>query len=120
MNKRILFVDGDPTVAVATTDMLEQMGHRVQLEISGTDAFLAPPKETPGDSTSLLPPGMHDISGFLPVQKILKIRPDMPVILLASQEGKTQSIARESGISWFAIKPLSLTGSSTVDAVMNE
>lgn len=63
---------------------------------------------------------MSDISGFLVMQRFPKTRSDIPVILLTSQEGQTQSITRESGIRWFAIKRLSITElSSTFEAVMN-
>lgn len=121
MNKRILFVDGDATVIGAVNDMLEQMGHRVQLEISGTDALTAFERDSDAFNLIIAELGMPDISGFLLVQKFLKIRSDIPVILLTNQEGQTQSMARESGIRWFAIKPLSLTElSNTVDAAMNE
>lgn len=120
MNKRILFVDGDATVIGAVNDMLEQMGHKVQLEISGIDALTAFERDPGGFNLIIAELGMPDISGFLLVQKFLKIRSDIPVILLTNQEGQTQSIARESGIRWFAIKPLSLTElSSTVDVAMN-
>lgn len=120
MNRRILLVDGDPMVVETVGDMLERMGYQVQVQTSGTGALTAFERDSGIFDLIIAELGMPDISGFLLVQKFLKIRSDIPVILLTSQEGQIQSIARESGIRWFAIKPLSLTElSSTVEAVMN-
>lgn len=120
MSKRILFVDGDPTVVGIVSETLERMGLQVRLETSGTGALSAFEKNPGAFDLIITELGMPDISGFLLIQRFLEIRSDIPVILLTSQEGQAQSMARESGIRWFAIKPLSLTElSSTVEAVMN-
>jgi FixJ family two-component response regulator len=53
--------------------------------------------------------GMPDISGLLLAEKLLKMRADIPVVLLTGIDGQAQSWARESGIRWFGMKPLSVT-----------
>ena len=120
MNKRILLVDRDPTAVGAINDMLEIMGHRVQTETSGADALSAFERNPGAFDLIITELGMPDISGFLLVQRFLKIRSDIPVILLTSQEGQAQSIARESGIRWYAVKPLSITElRGMVESAMN-
>jgi DNA-binding response OmpR family regulator len=109
MSKRILFVDSDLTVVGAVNDMLEGMGHQVRMEINGTNALSVFGGNPGGFDLIIAELGMPDISGFLLVEKLLKMRSDIPIILLTNPEGQAQSIARESGIRWFAIKPLSIS-----------
>ena len=107
MGKRILFVDGDPTIVEAVNGMLEGMGHDVQLETSGEDALLAfsgKPAEFDLIITDL---GMPDISGLLLVDKFLKMRANIPIVLLTGVDGQAQSRARNE-VRWFGLKPLSL------------
>lgn len=121
MSKRILFVDGDPTVLGTVNNMLQEMGHQVRMEISGTDALNVFGRNPAGFDLIIAELGMPDISGFLLIQRLSKIRSDIPIILLTSQEGQAQSIARESGIRWFAIKPLSIAElSGVVETALNE
>jgi len=121
MGKRILFVDGDATIIEAVNTMLEGMGHNVQLETTGGDALLAfsgKPAEFDLIITDL---GMPDVSGLLLVEKLLKVRADVPVVLLTGLEGQAQSRARESGIRWFGMKPLSMTElAGTVESALTE
>jgi DNA-binding response OmpR family regulator len=120
MSKRILLVDSDSMVVGTVSDTLERMGYRVQTETSGTDALSVFERNPAAYDLIIAELGMPDMSGFLMVQRFLKIRSDTPVILLTSREGQAQSMARESGIRWFAIKPLSISElSSTVQTVMN-
>lgn len=121
MSKRILFVDGDPTVVGPVNTMLEGMGHHVRMETSGTGALSAFGRNPGGFDLIITELGMPDISGFLLVEKLLKMRSDIPIILLASAEGQAQSVARESGIRWFGIKPLSITDlAQTVETVLTD
>jgi DNA-binding response OmpR family regulator len=109
MGKTILFVDGDPTVAETVTVMLEGLGYRVRMATSGMDALGAFSNNPMGFDLVITEVGMPDISGLLLIEKLFKMRSDIPVVLLTGLEGQAQSVARESGIRWFAIKPLSLT-----------
>lgn len=120
MSKRILLVDGDLTVIGTVSDTLERMGYQVDTKTSGADALRAFERNPGAFDLIITELGMPDISGFLLVQKFLKMRSDIAVILLTSQEGQAQSVARESGIRWFVVKPLSISElSSTVQTVMN-
>lgn len=119
MGKKILFADGDPMIAGVVTDMLEGLGHKVRMVTSGWEAlglFSGNPMDFDLIITDV---GMPDISGLLLTEKLLKIRSDIPVILLTGLEGQAQSMARESGVRWFGIKPLSMTDlSSTVESAL--
>jgi CheY-like chemotaxis protein len=109
MIKQILFVDNNPAVAGPVNSMLEDMGHHVRMETSGMEA-LSVFARNPGKYDLIITElGMPDISGFLLVEKFLKMRSDIPIVLLTGIEGQEQSNARESGIRWFGIKPLSIT-----------
>ena len=92
----------------AVNSMLEAMGHEVQLETSGADALTAFSRRPADYDLIITDLGMPDISGLLLVDKFLKLRTDIPIVLLASPEGQAQSRARENGVRWFGTKPLSL------------
>jgi|WetSurMetagenome_2_1015567.scaffolds.fasta_scaffold97274_3 DNA-binding response OmpR family regulator len=119
MGKRVLFVDGDETIAEAVNAMLESMGHLVQMETSGADALTAFSNNPDGFDLIITDVGMPDISGLLLIEKIFKMRADIPVVLLTGLEGQAQSKARESGIRWFGMKPLSITDlAGTVESAL--
>ena len=118
MGKRILFVDGDRTIIEAVNNMLEGMGHNVQLETTGGDAltaFSGKPAEFDLIITDL---GMPDISGLLLVDKFLKMRANIPIVLLTGVDGQAQCRARND-VRWFGMKPISLTAlAETVESAL--
>jgi DNA-binding response OmpR family regulator len=109
MNKRILFVDSDQAVSKAVNAMLEGMGHYVRTETLGTDALNVFSSDPAGFDLIITDVGMPDVSGLLLVEKLLKMRSDIPIVLLTGIDGQAQSMMRESGIRWFGMKPLSMT-----------
>ncbi len=121
MSKRILFVDGDQTIVEKVNLMLEEMGHRVRMETSGIEA-LAVFSHNPADFDLVITDlGMPDISGLLLAEKFLKMRRDIPIVLLTGEDGEKQSKARETGIRWFALKPISFdTLEKTVRSALAE
>jgi DNA-binding response OmpR family regulator len=121
MGKSILFVDGDQTIVKAVNAMLKGMGHQVRTETSGMDALSVFSNNPAGFDLIITDLGMPDVSGLLLVEKLLKVRADVPVVLLTGLEGQAQSMARESGIRWFGIKPLSITElARTVESALRE
>jgi hypothetical protein len=52
--------------------------------------------------------GLPDISGLRLAERLLRVRADIPLVLLATEEGQTQSKERNSGIRYFGMKPLSV------------
>jgi DNA-binding NtrC family response regulator len=121
MSKRILFIDCDQAVSAAVNAMLEGMGHSVRTETLGTDALNVFSDNPGGFDLIITDLGMPDVSGLLLVEKLLKMRADIPVVLLTGIDGQAQSKARESGIRWFGIKPLSMTElARTVENALSE
>ncbi|MGD0229227.1 MAG: response regulator [Syntrophorhabdales bacterium] len=121
MGRRVLFVDGDRTIVEAINAMLVGMGHHVRMETSGVDALRVFSKNPGGFDLIIADLGMPDMSGLLLVEKLLLVRSDIPVVLLTGLEGQAQSKARESGIHWFGMKPLSMTDlAATVENALAE
>lgn len=89
------------------------------METSGEGALTVFGRDAAGFDLVITELGMPDISGFLLIEKLLKMRPNIPIILLASAEGQAQSAARESGIRWFGLKPLSIADlAQTVESAL--
>ena len=119
--KRILLVEGDQTTSEAVNAMLESAGHHTRMETSGTDALEAFSRNPRGFDLVITDMGLPDISGLLLADKLFKMRPDIPVVLLAGEEGQAQSKARNSGIGYFGMKPLSMADlARTVEKALAE
>jgi len=89
--------------------MLEDMGHQVHMETSGAHALNTFTNNPGGFDLIITDLGMPDISGLRLAEMLLKVRANIPILLLTGLEGQAQSRARESGIHLFGIKPLSIT-----------
>jgi CheY-like chemotaxis protein len=76
----ILFVDDDPLIAMSTTEMLEDLGHRVIGANSGRNALDILRSEQPIDLmvTDHMMPGM---TGLELVAASREVRPSLPVLL---------------------------------------
>ncbi len=121
MAKRVLFVDGDLTIVTSVTSMLEEMGCQVRIETSGMDALVVFAHNPAGFDLIITDLGMPDISGLLLAEKLLKMRGDVPILLLTGEDGEKMSKARETGIRWFGAKPLSIAAlAQTVRTALGE
>ena len=121
MGKRILFVDGDQTIAEKVNTMLEEMGHLVRIETSGMDALAVFSTNPGGYDLIIMDLGMPDISGLLLAEKLLRMRGDIPILLLSGPDGEKLSRARETGIRWFGMKPIAITAlAETVRSALAE
>jgi DNA-binding response OmpR family regulator len=121
MSKHILFVDGDQAIADAVHLMLREMGHRVSMLTSGMEALAVFSHDPAGFDLVITDLGMSDISGLLLAEKLLKMRGDIPIVLLTSEDGEKQSKERETGIRWFALKPISIDAlAATVRSALAE
>jgi DNA-binding response OmpR family regulator len=109
VGKRILLIAGDDTISEAVNVMLESRGHRTHTETSGTDALEVFSRDPFAFDLVVMDVGLPDISGLLLAERIYRARTDIPVVLLASEEGQAQSRARNSSIRYFGVKPLSMT-----------
>ncbi len=109
MGKRILVIEGDQTIADAVNSVLEGVGHHTHTETSGTDALEVVSRRPSAFDLIVLDVGLPDISGLRLAERLLRVRADIPLVLLASAEGQAQSRERNSGIRYFSPKPLSMT-----------
>jgi len=104
---RILFVDDEPSLAHLGRQVLEQCGHQVvALEDSrqALEEFRARPEAFDLLVTDMTMPAM---TGEELSRQVLRIRPDLPVILCTGySEAMTEERAREIGIRQILLKPV--------------
>jgi CheY-like chemotaxis protein len=108
MNEQILFVDGDQTIAEKVSAVLGEMGYQVRMETSGMEALTVFSSNPTAYDLIITDLGMPDISGLLLAEKFLRLRGDIPIVLLTGPEGEMLSRERQTGIRWFGIKPISM------------
>lgn len=106
-SERVLFVDDEPVLAEMGREMLESLGYRVMATTDSTQAiriFRADPDSFDLVITDMTMPGM---TGVDLSRKILKIKPNIPIILCTGySELITEEKAKAIGIQGFALKPL--------------
>ena len=105
--ERILLVDDEPMIMKLGQRMLERQGYHVETRASGTDAlecFRQDPNRFDLVVTDMTMPGLR---GDHLTKEILKIRPDIPVILCTGYSKQiSKEKAEELGIRAFVMKPL--------------
>ncbi len=108
--ERILFIDDEDLVLRSIQPALERLGYRVTGRTSAAEA-LSLFREKPGEFDLVLTdqtmPGM---TGEKLAQEILRLRPDIPVILSTGfSEVVQEADARSLGIREFILKPFSVS-----------
>jgi PAS domain S-box-containing protein len=105
--ERILFVDDEAPIAKMVGQALERLGYTVSIRPSSIEAlelFRSKPNDFDLVITDMEMPNM---TGDKLAVEIIKIRPDIPVILCTGYSKKISSEnASESGIRAFAYKPV--------------
>ena len=115
-------MEDEPPIARAGTLMLERLGYVVTALTSSLEA-LERFRSSPGDFdlviTDMTMPGM---TGDNLAVELLKIRPDIPVILCTGYSRKiSDKTASKMGIKAFAYKPITKADlAKTVRRVLNE
>ena len=109
-NERILFVDDEPSLFKLGKRRLESLGYTVHGSTDSAET-LAIFKNAPDDFdliiTDMAMPGM---TGDQLAIEILKIRPDLPILLCTGfREKISEEEAHEIGICSFVMKPLEKT-----------
>ncbi len=106
-NERILFIDDEEMLVEMGKDMLESLGYRVTARtnsIKALSTFENQPLEFDLVITDQTMPGM---TGSDLAQRMLQIRPGMPIILYTGFSSLiSEKKASELGIQGFALKPL--------------
>jgi PAS domain S-box-containing protein len=105
-NERILFVDDDKSMADIGRQRLERLGYQVEAKTNPVEAmehFRADPNKFDLVITDMT---MPHITGDKLVEKILKIRPDMPTILCTGFSEKIdEEKAKKIGVREYIEKP---------------
>ncbi len=108
--ERIILVDDEEQVAGMTQKMLERLGYRVFPFTKSADAFEAFQADPAAFDLMITDQTMPEMTGSDLSQKILKIRPDMPIILCT---GFSELISKEQaldlGIREYMMKPIIMT-----------
>lgn len=108
-DERILLVDDDEAILQSLRRALEHLGYRVITKKNGNSAlraFTAQPKSFDLIITDQI---MAGILGSDLSQKILSIRPDIPIILCTGYVDKiNKKKARDIGIQEFVLKPVNV------------
>ena len=106
-SERILLVDDEPSILKLTRRRLESLGYAVVAAGDPQEA-LQLFEAAPGAFDMLVTDmAMPKMSGVQLAAGILKIRPDIPVMLCTGYSDKiSQGTARDAGIASFAMKPL--------------
>lgn len=108
-SERILFVDDEPAIAEVGAMILTRLGYKVTPKIDSREAletFVSNPHEFDLVVTDMTMPQM---TGEALARELLRIRSDIPVILLTGHHKKiSQDLIQEVGIKAFAHKPLML------------
>jgi len=106
-NERILFVDDEPSLVDVTRQKLEKLGYKVVGTISSLEALELFKSKPQGFDLVITDTTMPHMTGDILATEIMKIRPDIPVILCTGySERISKARAEDLGISAFAMKPL--------------
>ena len=105
--ERVLFVDDEASIAKMGRQVLERLGYKVTIRTSTVEAlelFRSKPNDFDLVITDMTMPNM---TGDKFASELLKIRPDIPVILCTGYSKKiSDENAAEIGIKAFAYKPI--------------
>jgi len=108
-SERILFIDDEQVLVEIGSQMLERLGYEVVTKKSSVQAlelFRAEPDRFDLVITDMTMPHM---TGDKLAQELMKIRPDIPVILCTGHSRLvSEKKAKEIGIKAFVIKPLAM------------
>jgi CheY-like chemotaxis protein len=112
--ERVLLVDDENDLVEIGRLMLERLGYSVATRTSSIEAlelFKSDPNKFQLVITDMTMPNM---TGDLLAQKLLELRPDLPVILCTGySERMTEVRARDMGIKAFLMKPIIIQDLST-------
>ena len=105
----ILFVDDEPDILDVSQKTLEYLGYRVEARLNpkeALDLFQSNPRDFDLVITDMTMPRM---SGAVLSEKILKIQPDIPIIICTGHSSFiNEQKAEEMGISAFVMKPVGM------------
>ncbi len=105
--ERVLFVDDEVALAEMGKDVLERLGYSVTVITKSPDALALFENDPDLFDVIITDQTMPGITGSELAQKILAIRPDIPIILCTGYSSLVdEDIAKKIGIKEFVMKPL--------------
>jgi len=121
-NERILCIDDEQSVIKLIKQMLEQLGYKVEARTSSVEAlefFRERPNRFDLVITDMT---MPDMTGDQLAKKMMKIRPDIPIILCTGfSERTSEKEAEKMGIRTFLMKPFKMRSlGDTVRKVLDQ
>ena len=121
-HEKVLFVDDEEPLVSLVRRMLEHLGYDVTTKtnsIEALDLFRSKPDQFDIVMTDLT---MPFIKGDKLAQELLKIRPDIPVVLCTGFSEKiSEEMAKKIGVRAFVLKPIVLKDmSKTVRQVLDD
>jgi len=120
--ERILCVDDEPSVLNMCKQMLNYLGYQIETKTSSLEALELFRKQSERFDLIMTDMTMPQMTGDRLAAEIMKIRPDMPVILCTGFSHKiSEKKAKQHGIKAFLMKPLVLRDlASTVRKVLDQ
>jgi DNA-binding NtrC family response regulator len=121
-NERILFNDDEQVLIDVGSQMLERLGYEVVKKQSSTEALELFRAEADRFDLVITDMTMPHMTGDKLAQELMKIRPDIPVILCTGHSRLvSEEKAKEIGIKAFVMKPLVMRNlAETVRKVLDE
>ena len=108
-SERILFVDDEESLVNLGKQILEHLGYKVTVQTNATEAldlFRGQPEQF---DLVITDTNMPDLTGDRLASQLIKIRPDIPVIICTGySERISEEKAKQIGIRAFAMKPLAM------------
>ena len=121
-NERILFVDDEKGIVNIGREILERLGYEVTACTSSVEALEIFSSDSKGFDLVVTDQSMPYIAGSELAQKLMEIKPDIPVILCTGYSTLiSKEKANEIGICEFVMKPLEMHElARTVRRVLDE
>jgi PAS domain S-box-containing protein len=109
-SETVLFVDDETSIVKTVRGMLERLGYQVKTAMAPQDALellSADPRQFDLVITDMAMPKM---TGVMLSEKIMEIRPDIPVIICTGHSALIdEKRAKELGIAAYVMKPINMT-----------
>lgn len=108
-HEQILFVDDEALIADIAKELLEKLGYAVTVRKNSLEALETFSNQPEKFDLVITDHTMPRMTGTELARRMLKIRPDLPIILCTGYSSTTsEAEARLVGIKEFAFKPISI------------
>ena len=105
--EQVLFVDDDELVVQSGKSILKRLGYRVEAESSCKEALAAFRRHPDEYDLVITDMSMPQMTGFMLAEEMLKVRPDIPIILFSGHHDMIdEKTATQIGIKALMMKPI--------------